>query len=108
MYLPTYIRAYFMKFYPCTLHVYVNLCMYDGMNYECQHLRSVVDSRQCVRACVCACVRVCVHVCVRFALPLFPQVLSVTETFAKQLLHIPGVTPEKAAAIIHRYSTPSR
>ena len=36
------------------------------------------------------------------------QVLSVTETFVKQLLQVPGVTPEKAAAITDRYSTPSR
>ena len=80
------------------------------MNYECQHLRSVVDSRQSVCVCVrvCVCVHACVHVCVRFVPPLFPQVLSVTEMFAKQLLHIPGVTPEKAAAIIDRYNTPSR
>ena len=74
--------------------------------------------------CVCTCVLQCAEVCAAYSCQprgaLVPpcsatpspvacvlQVLSVTEMFAKQLLQVPGITSEKAAAIVERYSTPT-
>ena len=36
------------------------------------------------------------------------QVMTVSEIFAKQLMQLNGVSPDKAVAILEKYSTPKR
>ena len=36
------------------------------------------------------------------------QVMTVGEIFAKQLMQLSGVSPDKAVAILEKYSTPKR
>jgi len=36
------------------------------------------------------------------------QVMIVSEIFAKQLMQLSGVSPDKAVAILEKYSTPKR
>ena len=42
------------------------------------------------------------------AFPCLLQVMTVSEVFAKQLMQLSGVSPDKAAAILDKYPTPRR